>query len=133
MTSFPPGITQRVWPLVKTQLGLGVAVTGLLFFLGKPALALGVLYGAVLGTVNAMVMAGRLEGAVQRGSQKGKRFLLQGVFTRFSLILLFMAIGFYFFKLHIAGLLVGFILFQAIALFSLWKEAKKGRPTIPPS
>jgi hypothetical protein len=76
-----------------------------------------------------MVMAGRLEGAVQRGSQKGKRFLLQGVFTRFSLILLFMAIGFYFFKLHIAGLLVGFILFQAIALFSLWKEAKKGWPT----
>ena len=128
MTSETPGMGAAIRPLIRTQILLGGAVAGTLFVLGMANAGLGILYGAALGTVNALAMMGRLEGAVQAGAGKGKGFLQRGVFVRFFLILGFMGVGFYYLKLHIASLLAGFILFQFIALGFLWREMKRGWP-----
>jgi hypothetical protein len=117
-----------VWPLVRNQLLLGAGLAVLLLLIGKPEMAFGLFYGALLGTINALAMLRRLEGAVSLGDSLGRRFLQLGVATRFALMLGLMAIGFYFFKLHVAALIVGFILFQFVGLIALWREMKRAMP-----
>jgi len=121
-------ILSTVWPLIRYQLWGGITLTGILLLLGMPTAGFGLLFGAILGSINAFVMASRLEKSILLVPENQKVFLHAGVVTRFCLVLAFMGMGFYFFHLHVVSLVSGFVLFQVVSLFVLWREAMKKSP-----
>jgi len=121
-------IVSTVWPLIRYQLWGGITLTGILLLLGMPTAGFGLLFGAILGSINAFVMASRLEKSILLVPENQKVFLHAGVVTRFCLVLALMGMGFYFFHLHVVSLVSGFVLFQVVSLFVLWREAMKKSP-----
>ena len=93
-----------------------------------PTAGFGLLFGAILGSINAFVMASRLEKSILLVPENQKVFLHAGVVTRFCFVLALMGMGFYFFHLHVVSLVSGFVLFQVVSLFVLWREAMKKSP-----
>ena len=125
MTFLSPRGRALIWPMIRLQLILGGVLGVVLYAIGRPSASFGLLYGAVLGTINAFAMIGRLEEAVTLGPGKGKGFLQRGALFRFFVILALMSAGFYFFKFHVVSLLAGFILFQFVGMIFIWREMKK--------
>ena len=121
-------IVSTVWPLIRYHLWGALVLAGILLFFGLPHAGFGLLFGAILGTINAAVLAQRLENSMTLVPEKKSLYLHIGMVSRFCLILMLMGMGFYFFQLHVVSLISGFVLFQVISLFVLWREAMKKSP-----
>ena len=121
-------IVFKVWPVIRYHLLGALVLAGVLLFFGLPNAGFSLLFGAVLGTINATVMAKRLDDSVALVSGKQNLYLYVGMASRFCLVLALMGMGFYFFQLHIVSLLSGFLLFQIMCLFVLWREAREPVP-----
>tara|TARA_B100000315_G_C14591249_1_gene595951 strand:+ start:3805 stop:4230 length:426 start_codon:yes stop_codon:yes gene_type:complete len=118
-------IVFKVWPVIQYHLLGALGLAGILLFFGLPNAGVGLLFGAILGTLNAAVLAKRLDDSVAIAAGKQNIYLYAGTASRFCFVLLLMGMGFYFFQLHVVSLVSGFILFQIMCLFVLWREARE--------
>ena len=121
-------IISKVWPLIRYHLWGALVLAGILLLFGLPHAGFGLLFGAILGTINAAVMARRLEDTITLVPEQQSLYLHFGMISRFCLVLALMGMGFYFFQLHVVSLISGFVLFQITCLFALWREARKTSP-----
>ena len=114
--------------MIRYHLWVSLFISGILLLSGWPAAGFGFLFGAILGTLNAAVMAQRLDNSTALGAESRNLYLHIGLISRFGLVLVLMAMGFYFFQLHVVSLVSGFTLFQVMSLLALWRDARKGLP-----
>ncbi len=121
-------IISKIWPLIRYHLWGALVLAGILLLFGFPHAGFGLLFGAILGTINAAVMAQRLENSIALVPENQNLYLHFGMISRFGLVLVLMGMGFYFFQLHVVSLICGFVLFQITCLFVLLREAKKKSP-----